>query len=839
MKNLISKILVCAAVFIITLFVSSGIYNNGNEEMTAGMSEASMPLVHINAGGIAYNYMYGLRQDIDMSFFRDTITALGEGRTINIVIDKYGNEIDRISFEVRSVDGTRLVENTQVKDYREGAEQIYASVTIKDLIEQETEYNWILKLETGGETIRYYTRIIDGSSMAVREKLAFVQDFHEKTYDSERARELAAYLEPDSTGDNTTYSYVNIHCSLKQVAWGALKVKELTKPRIAINELDRSTASIHLYYIVQTTEGKDAYNYNINEYFRIRYTPDRTYLLDYERRMNQIFEPEADVYASNKIMLGIRDSELQMMESDGGSNLAFVNGKQLFCYHSADKKLAYLFSFADGLDPRTVYENHDIKILNVDETGNVSFIVYGYMNRGSQEGKIGIQVYEYNGMLNTVEELLFIPYDKAYNMLKADMEQLSYLNNKGILYLYLDGSIIAVNLLEKSYSEIASNLQQGSFQVSASDEMLVWQNSADAYDCTGLILMNLNTGSTKEVKAQGSSRMLPLGFINEDLIYGLARYEDITVDSAGLITFPMYVVYIQNEQGSILKSYEHENVYVTGAEITDNLITLFRIEKTESGAYSSLSDDQIVNSMPEETGYNTSELVATQSYEKIVQLVLKNTLDSKTLKHTLPMQVLYEGSRDMEVSIENPTDRYYVYGKDGIAGTFAHEADAINLAYSISGTVVDEEGGYIWKKATRSTKNQIMAITGHSSDDESSSLAVCLETILGFAGSTKNVQPMLNGNMTVKQILEENISGIRVLELRGVSLDAVLYYVDKDIPVLAMLGGSDAVLLTGFNEYNVVLMNPGTGAVYKMGLNDAAKLFQDSGNLFVTYITMD
>lgn len=839
MKNLISKILVCTAVFILTLFISSGIYNNGNEEMTAGMPAASLPLVHISADGIAYNYMYGLRQDIDGSFFRDTITPLGGGRTINIVIDKFGNKIDGISFEVRSIDGARLVESTQVKDYREGAEQIRATITVKDLIEAETEYNWILMLETGGETVKYYTRIIDGSGLEAGEKLAFVRDFHEKTYDKERARELATYLEPDSTGDNTTYSYVNIHCSLRQVAWGDLKVKELSEPRIAINEIEKQTASIHLYYVVQTTEGKNVYNYNVSEFFRIRYTPDRTYLLDYERRMNQIFDPDADVYANNKIMLGIRDSKLQMMESDGGSNLAFVNGKQLFCYHSADKKLAYLFSFADGLDLRTIYENHEIKILNVDETGNVSFIVYGYMNRGSHEGNIGIQVYEYNGMLNTVEELLFIPYDKAYTMLKADMEQLSYLNNKGILYLYLDGSIIAVSLAERSYSEIASDLQQGSFQVSASDEMLVWQNSADSYDCTGLILMNLNTGNTKEVKAQGSNRMLPLGFINEDLIYGLAHYEDITVDSTGSITFPMYAVYIQNEQGTILKSYEHENVYVTGAEITDNLITLSRLEKSENGAYNSLPDDQIVNSTPEETGYNTSELVATQSYENIVQLVLKNTLDSKTLKHTLPMQVLFEGSREMEINIENPTGRYYVYGKDGIMGIFTHEADAVNLAYSVNGVVVGERGEYIWKKASRSTRNQIMAITEHASSSESSALAVCLETILGFAGSTKNVQPMLDSNMTVRQILEENINGIHVLELRGVSLDAALYYVNKDIPVLAALEGDKAVLVIGFNEYNIVLMDPEAGAIYKMGLNDAAKLFQDNGNSFVTYVTED
>ena len=99
--------------------------------------------------------------------------------------------------------------------------------------------------------------------------------------------------------------------------------------------------------------------------------------------MEQIFSPQANVYASNKIMLGIRSPQVQMMESEGGSNLAFVDKNQLFCYHASDKKMATLFSFYEasskgGYDIRSIYDSHDIKILSIDETGNVKFIVYGY-----------------------------------------------------------------------------------------------------------------------------------------------------------------------------------------------------------------------------------------------------------------------------------------------------------------------------------------------------------------------------------------------------------------------------------------------------------------------------
>ncbi len=841
MKNAISKGIVCLAVFILTLFVSSSIYNKGNEEMTANMTEASLPLVYVTTNGISHNYMHGLRQELNGSFFRDTITPLGDGRTLSFTIDKYGNSIDKISFEVRSIDGERLVERTSVEDYDEDAQQINATVTVKDLIENGVEYNWILMLETGGETVRYYTRIIDGTAYHTAEKLAFVQDFHEKTFDKEQANDLVTYLESNTKGDNTTLSYVNIHCSLKQVTWADLNVKKVTQPQIMISEIDESTASVKLYYRVQTSAGgawnKEDYTYNIVEFFRIRYTEDRIYLLDYERSMNQLFDPEADIYASNKIMLGIRNSDVTMLESDGGSNLAFINENQLFCYHSADKKMAYLFSFYDGDDPRSSYDSHGIKLLNVDETGNVIFIVYGYMNRGNHEGNIGIEIYEYNGMLNTVEELMFIPYDKSFATLKMDIDQLSYINKGGIFYIYLDGEILALNLIERTSSVVADNLQQGSFQVSESNKMLVWQNSADAYDCTKLICMNLNTGVTGEIKAQGNSRLLPLGFINEDLIYGVAKYDDIKVDVSGAVTFLMHAVYIQNEQGEILKTYEHNGIYVTGASIEDNLITLTRMVKNEeTGGYEECASDQIVNNVVDDSGYNTSELVATQNYEKIVQIVLKNVVEPRKLKHTKPLLLMFEGSREMKITIEKPISRYYVYGKYGIDGTFTHEADAINLAYAMNGTVVDENGDYIWKKTSRSTRNQIMAITGKTVDENGSQLATCLDTILEFEGIVKNVQPMLDRGRSVEQILEENLNGARVLELRGVSLDAVLYYTNKDIPVLVNLEDGKAVLLIGFNELNVVVMNPETGTVYKVGMNDATNMFWQNGNAFVTYM---
>ena len=63
------------------------------------------------------------------------------------------------------------------------------------------------------------------------------------------------------------------------------------------------------------------------------------------------------------------------------------------------------------------------------------------------------------------------------------------------------------------------------------------------------------------------------------------------------------------------------------------------------------------------------------------------------------------------------------------------------------------------------------------------------------------------------------------MDLSGCNLESVLYYVNKDIPVLAVAEDGSAVLVVGFNELNTVWMNPENGKVYKVGMNDSKSYF--------------
>lgn len=842
MKKAIIKGILLGVIFMAALTLISAIMNQGNTDMTTEMSEATYPVVSMLTEGHRVNSLHGYAESMDSAHLRDTIQPVGSDRKIDVRLNTYGTCIERIAFEVRSINGERLVESTEVEEYEQNDTAIDFSITLKDLIELETEYMLVFMI-TPEEctTVRYYTRIVLSDSMHVREKLDYIEDFHERTFDKEAATELTKYLESNAEGDNSTFHRVTIHSSFNQITWGDLKVNVLTDPDITIRELTEQTGSFDMEYLTSVRDGRETNYYRVREYYRIRYTPDRMYLLDFEREMDQIFDEDADVCINDKIVLGIAGDEVKLMESDGGNVFAYTVADKLYSYNVTDNKLIRLFSFygnTEGLfDARNAYNRHDIQILSVDETGNVVFLVYGYMNRGRHEGNVGVAVYHYNSMTNTVEELVYIPYDKSYELLATDIERLSYVNKSGIYYFILEGSVYAANLEAQSYQILVSGLQEGGYHVSDSNKMLVWQEGDDLYSSNSLTLMNLSTQRQTAIRAGAGEYISVLGFMEEDLIYGLAKRRDVVVSNAGITTFPMYCVRIQSDDGGVLKTYRKEDVYVIDSTIEDNQITLSRVVwDEENESYEATTNDQIMSTEQVKVGSNVISYVVTENYETICEIVVKNEIDSKGLKYLSPKEVLFEGSRAMRIpdsTVKEP--RYYVYAKNGIAGVYVNSGKAVDLAYRLSGVVVDDEGEYIWRRTTRSTRNQIMAITEDEMSETRSSLAVCLDTILKFEGISRNTQRLLDRGESVFSILGSDLQQYTILDLTGCSLDSILYYVNQDIPVLALLDDGNAVLIVGFNELNIVVMDPTTGTLYKKGMNDSTEWLNENGNRFITY----
>ncbi len=841
LKKAIIRIAVLGVVFVITLFVASRILNSERDNITMDMDAATFPVMTIVRGDFAYNKMHGYASRGQVQEMGDHLTVLGDGRDISFKISTYGNEIESIGYEVRTCDGERLIENGEIEGLTASGRFVSGSLTLKDLLEKDEIYSLELSLKTGADrTLYYYTDIIWGEDLLTDEKLAFVQDFHDRLFDKENAADLRKYLETNSSlNDNSNFASVDIHSSLDQITYGDLKPVQLEEPFISLKEISPQMAEITTDYIVFSGSGDDKTYYRLGEYFRIKVGKERMLLIDYQRTMEQI--PDDKKLAINdKIVLGITDRTTQFAESPDGNTVAFITAGRLYSYQSKENKLTRVFAFKgeEEFDERAMYDAHGIKILDIDESGMIRFAVFGYMNSGRHEGEVGIEVYSFDGKLNTIEELIYLPYERSYGLLKAELDTLLYLNREEHLFLSFENKVYCVDLKNRKYT-VRNDLGGDDTLVTSNDHRVLISRSPymDSSLAKSITLTNLKSEFDKVITVPDGDSIRSLGFIGADVIYGIAHISDTRMESSGRLFFPMYRIVICDEEGNTIKNYEHEGYYVTSVEKNENQLTLKRVSIDDNGRVKDEKPDYITAEDLSGGITVTDATTVVDIYKTYVQLQLPKEVNASTLKVTNPKEVVYEGGRDLKMDIER-ADRFIVYDAYGVADIFNLASNAIELANERAGWVLDEKGSLIWKRTPRSTRNQIMSITEDIASEGESSLSVCLDSMLSNAGVVRNSDYLLSQGQSVLQILRESLEGCRILDLSDCKLDMMLYYVNIETPVLALTGENESYLIVGYNDSSqvIVILDAYKGTLEKISYKDAEQLFEMYGNSFVTYI---
>lgn len=844
MKKGLIKGLVLLAVFCLGILGFGQMMNYSNQDLTTEMADATLPVVSLyisseQGNGLReINKLRGYTTKMNGVYMRDAITPIGEERILPIQIRTYDTQVDGISYEIRSMDMDRLIADSVVEDYEQTKEKINAKLPIQNLLEENKEYLLIIKLSSGENTIYYYTRIIEEQNCYVDECIAFAMDFHEKTFDRDKAKSLATYLEPNASGDNSTLNRVDIHSSLKQVAWEEFKGECLTTPVPSLKEINTSYSVVILDYLVGATgSGGEMEYYNVEEYYRIRYTSDRMYLLSYERTMEQIFRAEGAVFYDNYIQLGIRNQDVEFASNEKGDIVAFVQEGELWCYNESGNQLSQIFSFIgnEGIDDRENYGEHDIRIINIDEMGSVNFVVYGYMNCGAHEGQVGICVYHYDSVANTIEEELFIPSDESYQVMKSDLGQLMYESAQGVFFIMLKGTVYRIDLMTMQVKEYITGLKEGTYAISESYKYFAWLEGEDENAAESIFLVNLDTEKKQEIKANAGEYLKPLGFMDEDFVYGAAKAADVKQDLAGNITFPMYQVGIMDSETlESLKSYEKQGYFVESIEIEDYIMYLNRIQ-FNGMAYVDANQDTIMNREGDSGTIVGVHTTVMEVKETQVQLSLAEIVKEAAPKVLTPKEVVLEEDKEIALNYTGEESSYYAYARGDVLKVTDDLREAISVANDEMGVVIGKKQQYIWKRA-RKTAQPEMTITVGEEDIGASSIAQCVSAMLEQESINIGVTALLEQGKTPKEILETTMEEVTALDLTGCDLEEILYYINLGTPVFAMRSDTDAVLIVGYDAKNIILYNPLEGGTQKMGLSDATEMFKNAGNVFFGYI---
>lgn len=808
-KKRLIKAGVLAGVFFIAVIVSSLATNRGTDDVTVDLGDPTLPRISFMLAGKNVNMLAGYVDDMDITAMRDTITPLEDNGTLQMAVEQDENDIRSIQYEVYSLDGEKIYDKGEVKDLETSPVKLDLNRALEENVSEV-----VLKviLETEKQEIYFYTRVERPDDLAVKACLDFADNFHSKTFDKKNAPELAEYLETNEEGDNTTYQTVNIHSDSSQVTWGDLAPKISGDVEWSIKESNSVYTSLLAKYQVSCAGDQDEVEtYNIKEFFRVRHSGDEIYLLDYNRTMNQIFNGNKKVLDETGILLGIAPADVPYETNKDGTIVSFVQERDLWTYNKETDELSLVFSFAnkEGHDVRSRYDQHAVRIISMDADGSTIFAVYGYMNRGVNEGRVGAEVYYFDIEKNAVEEKAFIPSNKSFVIAEDVLGKMVYYSHdREMLYVLAGGTLYQTDLEKNEQEVLAKDLKEGQYAASEDGHLLAYQAEGTLENAKKIVVLNLKTGKERFLQAKAEESVRPLGFVNNDFIYGRQRAGDKGKTVTGEDVLPMYELEIRDSKNEVVKTYSVEGTYISDILVEDNLVTLNRVIKSGE-TYTGTAQDYISNNAQRAENNISLESYTTDLKEKQMKLQYADGISDQSPKMLRPKQVKLKEPVTIAFDDKVKSDKYYVYGMGELTGIYDKAAYAIQKAEQVSGVVISSEQSYIWEKGNRDlvyyTDTQVF-----KKSDGQTSFEACEEQMKQYHA--------------------------RKVDLTGCTLDQVLYVINKGLPVIALTDASHAILLTGYSTTDVTYVDPDSGEEHTVSVNDMAAMAAGSGNTFIGYV---
>ena len=813
MRDFFKRFLVLLVVFVLGVAGTAFLMNNETTDDRSDMNDPVLPEVMVQFGDTLTNRMYGYKQPMETDFVRDSVTPLDTTKKLTIVVNPYNAKVKNLSYEIRTSDGSKVMENRTIKTLETGSDgYLRTEIEISSGLLMNQEYSLQITLATNHGDAYYYTRVVSRSATYTEQYAKFASDFVQMSLDKTQSDNLAAYLETSEASSTRNFAGLNINSPLADIAWGNLN-PQLAKAGIPIiKDINETTASISIEYEIsaQNDNGNTEY-YLVTDFYRMRYDESRIRLLDFERSASEVFDPGLSVISDDGLLLGIRNKNVNYLTNEDGTVTAFTQNGDLWSYAPETGKFVEIFSFRrnDNSDFRDARVEHDIKLLSVDNNGDVDFMVYGYMNRGAHEGYSGVGIYHYNNDQGAIEEQVFIPCTESYEFLKEDLGTLSYVNQNDQLFLMISGNIYQINIAENTYEVLAEHIDSDDFGVSATNAHAAWK--LEGGDQAGQIkVIDFDTMESRMIAPETAQKIDLLGFMNEDVIYGIVLDGDTLTNANGYTIDGISTLRIEGFDGTVKKEYHQDGLYVAGVTVGTTLME-FNLMQKNGDVYKTVKKDNIMNNST-----NTAVLADTEQTSSSRQGVIVRLSFEKSPSAEEPL-ILYAKIRstreqvvDIQVDKSSAEEVYYVYARGGLDSVWTEPAKAVLRADKQTGVVLNRAQQYVWERGNMKTQLTL--------------------------NTTDIPEIIRTGSWDVQKLQNGLGDSAKVVDLTGCSLENVLYEVSAQRAVIARTGADSSVVIVGYDQYNTYLLDPSTGEVKPYGMNDSTTLFQNAGNVFITYL---
>lgn len=811
------------------------------------MAQSKLAQVRLEYLENCSNTLRGYLQKMDVSTMRGCITPLSKEHKVRINIE-YEGSIDEVSYEVRGLDGTRLVEDGIINGWDVKENTSSAQLQLSNLVGDKNEYQLILCVRQDNTDVYYYSRIIYMASGNTERMIGFAHDFMQASIQG-NTDFVVNYIQPDASMGTDDFSYVTQHSRSGMITWKGLNT-QIGEVSTLVTELTDTQAGITLTYPITLTSNEESRECMVSEQYVVRYRNDVLYLLDFERHVNQIFSAEQPHVSGSALEVGISDNQVSGMASDDANIQIYVYDGHMYSSNTKKNTLKLIYTYKSDKDE--LNDCYQIQPIRVENSGDIYFMVYGYHSKGNHEGQVGVSFLHYLSDSSYIDEIFYIPVSFSEEILMKNMGTLAYVNNESdLMYLLYGNTVYSIDLSSGEKVELAETSSAGSFYSNESNSLIAWEesNSDKTYTMT-IRIADLSTGKMYKVDSEESEFLCIQGFLGNDLVYGVGRETDLVTKAGQIIQMPMYKLKIVSFDDGMSESgeYQKSDIYIEKTQLLENQIEICRMVKDLSGYKNTENDQMFVNNRNDKRNITLTKSRIEDGFGKMISIALKVDAESATID--AKMGKIRDKNASYQLNLENKIKKaeYYVYAGGKLSKISSSLKDAIGYAYDKMGVVVDTNANYVWTRGTRAL-NKKLPFEELTVQDNEESLLVCLKILCSSEGAdVSDIESMFEEGYAPDKIIEKVIGSrdeistadksknASVQNLKGCTIAQLLYYLNEDHMVLAITGDKSALLITGYDTKNVILYDPVKGEAITMAQTEADEYFEQYDRVFLTWL---
>lgn len=557
------------------------------------------PIAYMVDDNQTYNFIYPFYNEMESFYLDETVTIWTLNKPITIQVDGINTEIITYSIIEPLTDKELMRDIVSKSDITNTEKGIRISIMPEGL-EKEKRYVLNIEVKVEGKVVNFY------QSMLLTEHnqenlIKLISDTHSLMYEGDK--DYMKYIKGNNAGG--IYYDADQDSSEDVLSWASINdFVKMNEPIPEILSYNPKTGSfqVRLKYIIAMRKAYEFEYWDFTELYFGTLNQGEIKINKFERKGNKKNQPYFDNEQLQWVLdEGANREESSSIISENEEYLGFVYKNEVWLLNKTYNELTKVFGF-DTLDSDYIMDEgnqHKIKLLELDNKGNMKYLVYGYMAAGDFVGYNGILINEYHHKKMENESLLFIKLSKDYHVLEYFIENASFYNEKeNILYIAMQREIYKIDVKAGSFKQV---MELSSYMDFSKDGMLYSSNPSNKENLS-IQLIDL---TSDKIDDNGQQIMLEntyiraIGSIKDGLIIGAydlqATYENLD----GTVFYPYNEIYLIEHSGKTNKIISADKqTYFQDLEINkkEGFISsgVYNLERKGNNVIYKKSDERII-----------------------------------------------------------------------------------------------------------------------------------------------------------------------------------------------------------------------------------------------------